>query len=88
MRPDGDVRWIFDRARPRRAPDGRILIDGVISDITERRRVADEFAAARDEADRRSRVDALTGVFNRGHFTETLAAELDRAARANAAVGC
>jgi diguanylate cyclase (GGDEF)-like protein len=87
VRPDGDVRWIFDRARPRRAPDGRILIDGVISDITERRRVADELAAARDEADRRSRVDALTGVFNRGHFTQALAAELDRAARANAAVG-
>ena len=87
VRPDGDVRWIFDRARPRRTPDGRMLIDGVIADITERRRVADELAAARDEADRRSRVDALTGVFNRGHFTEALAAELDRAARADAAVG-
>jgi diguanylate cyclase (GGDEF)-like protein/PAS domain S-box-containing protein len=87
VRPDGDVRWVFDRSRPRRSPDGRILIDGVIADITERRRVADELAAARDEADRRSRVDALTGVFNRGHFTEALAAELDRAARADAAVG-
>jgi diguanylate cyclase (GGDEF)-like protein len=63
------------------------VIDGVIADITERRRVADELAAARDEADRRSRVDALTGVFNRGHFTEALAAELDRAARGSAAVG-
>ena len=59
----------------------------MIADITERRRVADELAAARDEADRRSRIDALTGVFNRGHFTETLAAELDRAARGSAAVG-
>ncbi|MDX6541127.1 MAG: hypothetical protein QOH15_2094 [Gaiellales bacterium] len=87
VRPDGDVRWVFDRSRPRRTPDGRVLIDGVIADITERRRVADELAAARDEADRRSRVDALTGVFNRGHFTEALTAELDRAARADAEVG-
>jgi diguanylate cyclase (GGDEF)-like protein/PAS domain S-box-containing protein len=87
VRPDGEARWVFDRARPRRTPDGRMLIDGVIADITERRRVADELAAARDEADRRSRVDALTGVFNRGHFTEALAGELDRAARAGASVG-
>jgi diguanylate cyclase (GGDEF)-like protein/PAS domain S-box-containing protein len=87
VRPAGEVRWVLDRARPRRTPDGRVVIDGVIADITERRRVADELAAARDEADRRSRIDALTGVFNRGHFTETLAAELDRAARGNAAVG-
>jgi diguanylate cyclase (GGDEF)-like protein/PAS domain S-box-containing protein len=87
VRPDGEPRWVLDRARPRRTPDGRVVIDGVIADITERRRVADELAAARDEADRRSRIDALTGVFNRGHFTETLAAELERAARGNAAVG-
>jgi diguanylate cyclase (GGDEF)-like protein/PAS domain S-box-containing protein len=87
LRPDGEARWVLDRARPRRTPDGRVLIDGVIADVTERRRVADELAAARDEADRRSRVDALTGVFNRGHFTEALAAELDRAARASATVG-
>ncbi len=87
LRPDGEARWVFDRARPRRTPDGRMLIDGVIADITERKRVAHELAAARDEADRRSRVDALTGLFNRGHFTEALAAELDRAARAGASVG-
>jgi diguanylate cyclase (GGDEF)-like protein/PAS domain S-box-containing protein len=86
-RPDGDVRWVLDRARPRRTPDERVLIDGVIADVTERHRVADELRAARDEADRRSRVDALTGIFNRGHFTEALAAELDRAARANHHVG-
>ena len=61
LRPDGEARWVLDRARPRRTPDGRVLIDGVIADVTERRRVADELAAARDEADRRSRVDALTG---------------------------
>ena len=87
VRPDGDVRWVLDRARPRRTTDGQVLIDGVIADVTERHRAADELAAARDEADRRSRIDALTGLFNRGHFTEALAAELDRAARAKARVG-
>jgi diguanylate cyclase (GGDEF)-like protein/PAS domain S-box-containing protein len=87
VRPNGEARWVLDRARPRRTPDGQILIDGLIADVTERHRVADELAAARDEADRRSRIDALTGIFNRGHFTEALTAELDRAARANARVG-
>ncbi|MEO9175526.1 MAG: diguanylate cyclase, partial [Gaiellales bacterium] len=87
VRPDGEARWVLDRARPRRSATGEVLIDGLIADVTERHRVADELAAARDEADRRSRVDALTGLFNRGHFTEALAGELDRAARANASVG-
>jgi diguanylate cyclase (GGDEF)-like protein/PAS domain S-box-containing protein len=87
VRPSGEARWVLDRARPRRTPGGEVLIDGLIADVTERHRIADELAAARDEADRRSRVDALTGLFNRGHFTEALAGELDRASRANASVG-
>jgi diguanylate cyclase (GGDEF)-like protein/PAS domain S-box-containing protein len=87
VRPSGEARWVLDRARPRRTPSGEVLIDGLIADVTDRHRVADELAAARDEADRRSRVDALTGLFNRGHFTEALAGELDRADRANASVG-
>ena len=43
--------------------------------------MAEELRIARDEAQRRSRVDALTEVFNRAHFVEELTHELDRAAR-------
>ena len=47
---------------PARDESGRLFFDGVISDITERRLAADELAAARDQAERRSRTDELTGV--------------------------
>jgi PAS domain S-box-containing protein len=36
--PDGQLRWIHVRARPRRLPDGCIIWDGVQSDISERKR--------------------------------------------------
>ena len=35
---DGRVRWVWDRMRPRRSPDGRLLVDGIVADITERRK--------------------------------------------------
>jgi diguanylate cyclase (GGDEF)-like protein len=79
---DGVTRWIWARAYPRPRVDGKPLqFDGVLSDISERPQVAEELRIARDEAQRRSRVDALTEVFNRAHFVEELTRELDRAAR-------
>src|SRR5262249_27453835 len=66
----------WDRYRARRDESGRLFFDGVISDITERRLAADELAAARDQAERRSRTDELTGVANRRHFAEVLDAAL------------
>jgi PAS domain S-box-containing protein len=35
---DGQVRWVQLHSRPRRMPDGRIIWDGVQTDITERKR--------------------------------------------------
>ncbi|MDX6376626.1 MAG: hypothetical protein QOE98_929 [Gaiellaceae bacterium] len=79
---DGVRRWIWARAYPRPREEGQPLVfDGVLSDISERHQVAEELRIARDEAQRRSRVDALTEVFNRAHFVEELTRELDRAAR-------
>jgi PAS domain S-box-containing protein len=37
-RRDGEVRWMQISASPRRLPDGRILWDGIQTDITERKR--------------------------------------------------
>ncbi len=45
--------------------------------------MAEELRIARDEAQRRSRVDALTEVYNRAHFVEELTRELERASREN-----
>jgi diguanylate cyclase (GGDEF)-like protein len=71
---DGRERWIFDRGRPRLLPDGRIALDRIVSDSSERRRLIAEL-------EHRSRTDALTGLYNRRHFNERLEAELARAAR-------
>ncbi|GAA3166154.1 hypothetical protein GCM10010466_66170 [Planomonospora alba] len=38
---DGVTRWVWTRARPRRE-DGRLMADGICTDVTERHRVADE----------------------------------------------
>jgi PAS domain S-box-containing protein len=36
-RPDGEVRWMRLHSRPRRMPGGRVIWDGVQTDVTERR---------------------------------------------------
>jgi PleD family two-component response regulator len=78
-----------------------VLIDGIVTDITERRATDDEllrtFAElnetaakleqARVEAERLARTDALTGCFNRRHAREVLVAELRRARGAGTRVG-
>jgi PAS domain S-box-containing protein len=52
VRPDGAVRWVRDRSRVIRDPDGAIArIDGITVDITERKRVeAELLARARQQA--------------------------------------
>ena len=84
---DGRERIVADRLRARRDPDGSLYYDGVMRDITERRRLEDELLrtlsemqdahreleGARAEAELRARTDELTGAFNRRHFTEIVA---------------
>lgn len=67
---DGNLRWLWERGRPH--ADGRGY-DGVVSDVTERERATEQIALGRDLAERRSRVDALTGLPNRLAFSERLA---------------
>ena len=97
---DGITRWVAGGGRPRRLGD-RLLVDGIVRDVTESHRKEEQLRAAlaeaekanelleaaRAEADRRSRVDALTGVFNRRHFGIALAAETERARRDGLGVG-
>jgi two-component system, cell cycle sensor histidine kinase and response regulator CckA len=43
VRPDGSIRWIWDRAFPVRGENGEVLrVAGLAEDITERKRVDDE----------------------------------------------
>ena len=40
-RPDGDIRWMRMKSRPQKMPDGRVVWDGVQTDITARKKMQD-----------------------------------------------
>jgi PAS domain S-box-containing protein len=40
-RPDGEIRWIHFHSRPRRLPAGRTIWDGVLTDVTARKKGED-----------------------------------------------
>ena len=82
---DGITRWVNDRGACRPRPDGTFEVSGIVSDVTERRRLEDalrstvremevahrELERARAEAEVRAGTDELTGTFNRRHFAQT-----------------
>jgi diguanylate cyclase (GGDEF)-like protein/PAS domain S-box-containing protein len=76
---DRVVRWAWIRVRPR-PEGGRRYADGIMTDVTARRE-------ASAEVERASRVDPLTGLFNRRHAAEAMQAELARADRTGTTTG-
>jgi diguanylate cyclase (GGDEF)-like protein len=99
---DGVTRWVLDRMWPWPATaDGRLIYDGVVTDVTTMhqttvalqdalsaaQRANAQLAQARADAERQARTDDLTGLRNRRHFTELLARHLARAAHDNLPVG-
>jgi diguanylate cyclase (GGDEF)-like protein len=79
---DDVERWVWARARPHPG-DGPVAYDAVISDVTERERARIGLQLAREEAERRSRVDPTTGLFNRHHLLDVARRELARSQREN-----
>ena len=81
---DGITRWVHDRAACRRRPDGAFEVSGIVSDVTERRRLEDELKRSMAEAELRASTDELTATFNRRRFaeiaTESIASAGDRCA--------
>ena len=80
---DGVTRWVQDRAACRPRPDGTFEVSGIVSDVTERRRLEDDLQQsmrqlerARAEAELRAGTDELTGTFNRRHFAQIAAESL------------
>ncbi len=87
---DGITRWVHDRAACRRRPDGSFEVSGIVSDVTERRRLEDELKRsmhemqsahrelelARAGAELRASTDELTATFNRRRFAQIAAETL------------
>jgi diguanylate cyclase (GGDEF)-like protein/putative nucleotidyltransferase with HDIG domain len=93
---DGELRWVLDRACPRRERLGdAVLVDGIVRDVTgEREREDDmlellaelnsktsELEQARLIAEQLATTDALTGLHNRRAVSEILSREVVRAGR-------
>jgi diguanylate cyclase (GGDEF)-like protein len=92
---DGVTRWVLDRMWPwPLTPDGRLIYDGVVTDVTELHQTTDalheallvaqsanlELAESRAVAEQQARTDDLTGLRNRRDFAERLERHLTRAA--------
>ena len=75
---DGIVRNVWSRVFPHHDLDGRLLLVGVLSDITERTRMAEALEVALAEAERQAQTDALTQLANRARLSATLDARLAR----------
>jgi diguanylate cyclase (GGDEF)-like protein len=82
---DGRTRWVWDRMRPRRAADGRLLVDGIVADVTERREAEAELAEAQRQLTHIAYHDPLTGLPNRISFQERLELALGRCQQARCA---
>jgi len=72
VRPDGTRAWFEGHSSPcRDRSSGVVAIEGIITDITERKQAAREI-------ERLARTDTLTGLANRGAFMDRLAAACSR----------
>jgi PAS domain S-box-containing protein len=66
VRPNGEVRWLYDRSRLVYTSDGTLIrIDGIDTDITERKRMEEQLLYDAFH-------DALTGLPNRALFMDRL----------------
>jgi diguanylate cyclase (GGDEF)-like protein len=82
---DGRIRWVSERGVIRCREDDGFVVDGIVNDVTvykeTEQRLREALAAldhARADAERRSRTDELTGIGNRSHLSELLAAHARR----------
>jgi PAS domain S-box-containing protein len=55
----GQRRWLRDKARCHRKPDGELIVDGVVSDMTEAHRAEEEKARLQAQLHRAQRMESL-----------------------------
>jgi diguanylate cyclase (GGDEF)-like protein len=83
---DGVTRWVSDRMHPRPVTGGPVVVDGIVVDISERRRAAEQLAEAQERLSYIAFHDSLTDLPNRALFQEHLESALHRARDTGAAL--
>ncbi len=78
---DGVERWISAESVPRDLPDGSTVWEGVLIDISERKRVEQQLIAANRQLQEVANTDGLTGVWNRRHLQTAMRQAISRADR-------
>lgn len=68
--PSGEVRWLQGLSQPERTPEGDLLFDGVLIDITDRKRAEEELARAKAAAEAASQAKT-TFLANTSHELRT-----------------
>jgi diguanylate cyclase (GGDEF)-like protein/PAS domain S-box-containing protein len=76
---DGVERWLWERCLPHQDEAGRLLVDGIVTDVTERRRIQEQLAEAAYR-------DSLTGLHNRRWFERCLDQRISGARRDRSAL--
>lgn len=81
-RADGDIRYIRDRGIPIADEQGRMIyLVGTADDVTSDRCLNNALSYANQKLERLSRIDSLTGVYNRREIISALDAEANRLKR-------
>jgi diguanylate cyclase (GGDEF)-like protein/PAS domain S-box-containing protein len=75
---DGMVRWIRDRARVT-VVGRRVLLNGAACDVSAQQLAEEQRAEAVGRLEWLSRIDDLTGLFNRRHFSEHVRTRMSHA---------
>jgi diguanylate cyclase (GGDEF)-like protein len=84
---NGRTRTVLDRMRPELAADGRILVGGVVADVTARKLAETQLIEAAEQLAQAALHDPLTGLPNRRAFQDYLDVALARAEREGGVVG-
>jgi diguanylate cyclase (GGDEF)-like protein/PAS domain S-box-containing protein len=83
---DGRTRWVWDRMHPCRGDDGRLLVEGMVIDISERRHAEQRLAEAQQQLAHIAYHDPLTDLPNRLLLEEHLSRALARCERERGAL--
>jgi diguanylate cyclase (GGDEF)-like protein/PAS domain S-box-containing protein len=95
LTPAGVRKWVRAEAQPVRGPDGGIVWNGMLLDVTEQKATEEKLRQLNQDLDRRlaelgqaetelqrlARYDSLTGLANRSYFLETMDETLLRSGR-------